>query len=191
MRKVTEDRRTRRTKNALEKALAELILKKDINKITIKDITDKADTNRSTFYTHYEDIYDLLHVLEDRLIDGISGSKTEYLIDAEAWDSTKDAIQYILDNRELFSAIVRSSQGPEFLGRITEQVGKRIMPSTIESPENRMIVSFYMNGAVAVLRDWLGGNTPPFSVAQMCSFLESIIRPGISTLMTQNLQNED
>ena len=43
------DRRITRTKKAIRIALAELLCEKDINTITIKDISEKADINRKTF----------------------------------------------------------------------------------------------------------------------------------------------
>jgi len=54
-----EDRRVRKTKKALREGLAELLTQKSIQKITVRELTDKVDIHRSTFYANYEDIYDL------------------------------------------------------------------------------------------------------------------------------------
>lgn len=43
-----------------DKALIYLLEKKDIEHITIKEICHRAGVNRSTFYLHYETIYDLV-----------------------------------------------------------------------------------------------------------------------------------
>lgn len=69
------DRRVRRTKASLRQALTELLGEKDVRAITVRELTDRADVNRGTFYAHYRDIYDMLeqnenelfHVLEDLL----------------------------------------------------------------------------------------------------------------------------
>ena len=55
-----EDRRVRRTRRRLQRALAELILEKRYEKITVQNIIDRADVGRSTFYAHYLDKEDLL-----------------------------------------------------------------------------------------------------------------------------------
>ena len=44
----------------MDKALIELLEKKDFEYITIKEICEKAEVNRSTFYLHYENTSDLL-----------------------------------------------------------------------------------------------------------------------------------
>ena len=52
------DRRVRKTQSAIKKAFIQLLKQKDLDHITIHDITEAADINRGTFYLHYEDKYD-------------------------------------------------------------------------------------------------------------------------------------
>ncbi len=64
MDEIKVDRRVRRTKRQLRMALTSLMLEKDINTITVFEITELADVNRGTFYSHYKDVRDLLSQLE-------------------------------------------------------------------------------------------------------------------------------
>ena len=50
------DRRVRKTKSQLRAGLAQLMREKSIREITVKELVDKVDINRSTFYLHYSDI---------------------------------------------------------------------------------------------------------------------------------------
>ena len=56
---------TNQGRNAIDTLLAEslkeLTIKQPIEKITIKEITDKAGVIRPTFYNHFQDKYELLH----------------------------------------------------------------------------------------------------------------------------------
>lgn len=61
------DRRVRKTKKALRSALFNLIESKKINQITVKEITDIADVNRSTFYLYYTDVYDMYESIQDEI----------------------------------------------------------------------------------------------------------------------------
>lgn len=63
---VVEDLRVRRTRKLLQQALIEGSLKKGFAALTVRDITEFAMVNRSTFYRHYLDKYDLLehHIQE-------------------------------------------------------------------------------------------------------------------------------
>jgi AcrR family transcriptional regulator len=54
------DPRIIRTRRLLMDAFLKLTIKKDFKDITIKDITDEATVNRATFYSHFQDKYDLM-----------------------------------------------------------------------------------------------------------------------------------
>ncbi|MCI1857687.1 MAG: TetR family transcriptional regulator [Sporolactobacillus sp.] len=56
------DPRAKRTRKFLQQAFTELLKQKDFDKITIQDIADQAEMNRSTFYSHFQDKYELLDV---------------------------------------------------------------------------------------------------------------------------------
>lgn len=59
------DRRVRKTQNAIKKAFISLLEEKDLDHITVSDISEAADINRGTFYLHYEDKYILLEKMEN------------------------------------------------------------------------------------------------------------------------------
>jgi AcrR family transcriptional regulator len=54
------DRRVRRTRQALHKALISLALEKKYDSITVQEVLDRADVGRSTFYTHFQNMDEVL-----------------------------------------------------------------------------------------------------------------------------------
>ena len=58
--KNTTDLRVIKTKNLIYSTLIELMKEKSFEEIKVSDICEKALINRSTFYAHYEDKYELL-----------------------------------------------------------------------------------------------------------------------------------
>ena len=74
-----------RSKEAIKKAFRELVKeKKDINAISVSDITKRAGINRCTFYNHYKNIGEILDELEDNLLN-------DFVLCLEsAMDSTDD-----------------------------------------------------------------------------------------------------
>lgn len=61
-----------RSRKLIKTAFMELAAEKEISKITVKDIADRADINRGTFYAHYRDVYDVLEQIEDEAIENLS-----------------------------------------------------------------------------------------------------------------------
>ncbi len=53
------DLRTEKTENAIKNAFIQLRAKKALEKITIKELCESARIHKSTFYSHYQDIYEL------------------------------------------------------------------------------------------------------------------------------------
>lgn len=65
------NQRFRDTEIDLEKATLELMKKKNIDKITVSAICEKAGINRSTFYAHFTDVYDLFDKMEIEMRRGV------------------------------------------------------------------------------------------------------------------------
>lgn len=68
-----QDRRVRKTRTLLRNALVDILQNRRLNNITVKELCDKADINRSTFYLHYRDIFDLWAQIEKEILDNMSG----------------------------------------------------------------------------------------------------------------------
>jgi hypothetical protein len=66
------DRRTRRTKRALQDAMLSLAEERDLESITVQEITDRADINRATFYQHYRDKDALISSALDALFEEVT-----------------------------------------------------------------------------------------------------------------------
>lgn len=65
------DIRIEKTKQGIINAFIELRSRKEIERITIKELCEKAQINKSTFYSHYHDIYDLTDKLETEIVTSI------------------------------------------------------------------------------------------------------------------------
>ena len=68
-----KNRSVRNTKRKLREGLLQLMERKPVNEISVKELTDLVDINRGTFYFHYQDIYDLLRQIEDDFFEQFDG----------------------------------------------------------------------------------------------------------------------
>lgn len=98
---MVEDRRVRKTKNAIKQAFIKLLAEKELERITIQDITTLADVNQGTFYLHYEDKYILLSDLEDEILASLAdeiGTSKLVMQDSNLEDFAKNFSEKILKN---------------------------------------------------------------------------------------------
>ena len=87
MKNEKTDRRARYTRMVLKESLIELLKEKRISNISIKEICERADINRSTFYSHYQDQYDLMHQVEQEVLGEIREYLDSYSFDANESES--------------------------------------------------------------------------------------------------------
>lgn len=69
MDKKPEDRRSRRSQRLLKEGLLGLMREKRFSDISVRDITERMDLNRGTFYLHYPDTTALLQSAETDMLD--------------------------------------------------------------------------------------------------------------------------
>lgn len=103
-----DDKRARKTDRELQKALISLMKEKELKDITVRELAQKADVHRATFYTHYEDIYDLYRQIED--------CATDYICSLLNWEPNHiykenflEFVNYLYENTE-FCGVLFSNQ---------------------------------------------------------------------------------
>ena len=65
------DARVKYTRMVIRNTFLELLKEKPVSKITVKEICERSEINRSTFYKHYQDPFDLMEKLEEEILEHI------------------------------------------------------------------------------------------------------------------------
>ena len=113
-----EDSRVRKTKKALREGLLELLNEKSIQNITVKELTDKVDIHRSTFYANFKDVYELYNHVEDNIIQEISDIiSIDYNFKPNIFFS--DLLEYINKNRQISRLFFGGNISAAFFERLT------------------------------------------------------------------------
>ena len=118
------DRRVRKTKAQLRAGLARLMQKKSIKEITVKELVDEVDINRSTFYLHYSDIYQMLESIENELMDEIAQVIEEHPLDLVQNGSSYPMIEHIFTILDNNKDICIASVGKQWRYGVCEQDGE-------------------------------------------------------------------
>jgi AcrR family transcriptional regulator len=160
------DRRVRKTKKAIQDVFCELMKEKSLNEITVKELCALADINKSTFYLHYHDIYDLANKIQESLVADICGIIDEYSYDEvitkapEMW--IKIAKAHFKDSNDL--GVLMRSQGMmpfmrQFECAIIEHIMDKFVAAGLERNsetyyQHHLYVTFVINGYMGVLREF-------------------------------------
>lgn len=96
------NQRIRLTKTLLKNSLIDLMHKKSIRKITIKELCENADINRSTFYLYYSDQFALLKEIEDELLLNAKAHLENIDSNLSNLHYLKELLNYMKDNSDIF-----------------------------------------------------------------------------------------
>ncbi|MBS4196856.1 TetR/AcrR family transcriptional regulator [Lederbergia citri] len=161
------DRRILRTKKAINRAFLELFTEKEFDRITINDISERADVNRGTFYLHYIDKYDLLDQCIDdhlnRMIHSCTFSKfTEEKVEqVEAIEALKSLFVYFEENFLFFSSMLSNKKTSAFRERMLEFLSSAIQKKIhLQGMENELIVQFMASAFVGTVESWILNHMP-------------------------------
>jgi AcrR family transcriptional regulator len=153
---------SRFTKMAITEAFVELLNKRPLDKITVKDIVDRCEINRNTFYYYYQDIYALLEEILQEEIQKIHKSKTAH----HSWqEGLLAAIQFALTNRQAVFHVYNSSRREE-LEQYFYQVIGRAMDDYIQEKAGdlpaleedlQILRDFYTYALAGMISQWIRG----------------------------------
>ena len=162
-----EDRRVRRTKKLLTQALTQLLQEKQVNEITVKELTDLADMNRGTFYLYYKDIFDMLEKIEDSMFAALDVIMERHEKDALATDTKPillDLFAFIQENKEMSRVLLSVNGDMNFLHRLNEVVREKCRSAwlTLRNGQDEDAFdyhySFVVFGCAGVIRAWVNRN---------------------------------
>jgi len=200
------DRRVRRTRASLQRALIELVAEQDLSEIGVADVVDRADVSRSTFYDHYQDVHELAEAACASMIDDLLASLTT--VDpapAKPSDPRADpspAVTAFFTHFAEHAALYRSLLGPTGSARVIDHVRRRTteaarlyprLPATDDSPErgaadpadaSRDVPAAFVAGALlGVATDWLqrGCPQPPREMTILTEPLLTALRNSTGT----------
>lgn len=172
-----ENQRTRLTKRLLRESLLELLRDKPAEHITVKELCELAELNRSTFYAYYNDVPALYREmggeLAQALLDHIRAINRGSGID------TEPMLSYIRDNRELFRLLVYRDK---YLNA-NQPVQRQIIQGYFElapelalpcAPEEReYFLEYLYMGGTGIIHRWVqnGCDLPPNQAAGLIDAL--------------------
>lgn len=162
------DRRVRKTKALLLQGLMQLMETKDVQDISVKELSDLADINRGTFYLHYSDVYDMLRQIEDELFLEFQGIIDRTLTPDSAIHSPQITFSEIFTFLDRHRETARVMMGPHgdlaFVNRLKDLVQKRldnILTSKQASGDSYYMEAFAVSGCIGVIETWLNQPNPP------------------------------
>ncbi len=181
------DRRVKYTTLLLKESLIKLMKNYSISKISVKMLCEDADINRSTFYAHYNDQFDLLRQLEQEVI-----TEFENYIDMHTMTDPVDTVailkqllEYAAKNVDLFRVLLSENGDSEFQRDILSLAQRQIISNlksdqSLDPRTSEYLQRFIIAGALEILQKWIQDGTVE-STQQMAELLSKLLFQGVSS----------
>lgn len=159
-----KDRRIRKTKQVLRQSFASLLAEKPLEDITVKELTERADINRGTFYCHYKDIYDLKDQIERELFDEFVAVIDGYGVDnlrRELRSVMTDVFRFLQHNKEFGTIISAYKTDSLFFAWVRSEIFRRGLSEWQriygfqDSIQWDYYLDFVVAGCVTMLQSWI------------------------------------
>ena len=150
-----------RTKESIRNALIRMLKCTDIDRVTIKELCQISQINRTTFYKYYGSQYDVLNEIASIYI-----SKTADLLmndlnsGQKMTENLTNALQFIKDNADFFILFLGKENSnlssgiiamlPDFNSFVISS-----MKHTLSDEEKKYLAAFIMHGSLKMISDWV------------------------------------
>ncbi len=187
--KRNEDRRVKRTKRVLRECLFELLENATIDEITVKELTERADVNRSTFYFYYKDIGDMMMQIQNDIFEvfeeTVIAPQASFITVEDFTEYLLRFLQFCKEYEDICKFVVSNDPNNFLAKKIKKTLLEHVPDSHKIFPENdprRYLTCFAVSAMWETILQWMyDGMTIP--AVEMASFLAQAYFHGGRTLL--------
>lgn len=177
--------RSMQTKRRLTRAFSEILQTKEYTEISVQEICTLAGVNRTTFYTHFKSIQDMMAYMEEsigtRLFDALYTGKEPDTVGGR--EDLLNYLYFVRDNAAEFQICFRNATAETFQNEIRHflretmryYISRHHLAPTIDT---ELILNFYEAGLFAIIRNWVltGTRETPEEIAEIVRLCTSCLR---------------
>lgn len=192
------DLREKKTKKLIEEQFVKMLGEMEFSHITVRDLCERAWINRSTFYRHYQDIYQLRDMYIDRLLDTFVDSlegeflSADHLHDPDYSEKLKESLRHFRQDKDDYLVLwSQKTLGRNVFEEMIERGAEKMEQGIIGNPHiakgKKGLASWYakllVNNMMVSVRWWFE-HEQQISVETMTGMiLRHMMKGTIPTLM--------
>jgi AcrR family transcriptional regulator len=171
------DKRIIKTKRSIKNAFMTIITSKELSKITVSDIAEMAQINRSTFYLHYSDVNAVLEDMTEEISQKIASYIDKFDV-ATVYDSTytilSDLSNFLDEQPVVKNFVLYSTYSRSLLDKVKEILSEQaINKFKLQRPlktTNKVIynITFLTSGIIDTYIKWSYSTNKDTPLDEIC-----------------------
>ncbi len=146
---------SKKTRNLIKQTFAQLLNeKKQLDKVTVTELVKRAGITRSTFYTHYDNIYEVAHDYELQTLELLCSENLKLYSKQDIIQYLDNVMQYLKENEETYKLLLSADESLLFLEKLKRVVSEKIYNALKDSYNDNYLnlnISFFVNGVMMEL----------------------------------------
>lgn len=186
------------TKLLIQNAFLDMYREKDISQITVKEICRVTGINRSTFYTYFQDVFDLLDQLENEILGKTLNSFMEMIQSLDSFDFdiiVQKMIRTIYDMDELPILLMKKNK-KRYVNLVIDFLKSS---STLDfehlSPEERRYLSiameYHVAGTFDIIDNHMGNEKGDWEPDELLETIARLGSEGPVTMVRKHVSSEN
>lgn len=183
------------TRRKIIQSFWELYKTTNIEKITVKDITDASGIYRTTFYLHFSDIYVILEQIEAYFLEELQRIVDRILqTDAECDQYIEALSKMLRENCDYLHILVHEQKNPGFAEKYKKEMVKcicKIYQIDLQKADERIniMIQKSLSGIIDLFFEWV--DTKQFSFEEMINTIDGYMKNGILHTFQKEIEKSD
>lgn len=169
---------SRKTRNLIKIAFAELLKeKKAIENITIKELVKNAGITRGTFYTHYDNIYDVAKDLQDEVLDVFFSNINQINTVEDIHNYLYMIFKHLETHESLYKMILSTDEPLLFMNRLNRMMNKHLNDffKYKNLQINQLNITFFVDGTTLLFIRYFKGEIN-ISLKELYSYVINMLK---------------
>ena len=187
------DRRIIKTKKAIRGAFTKLVAQKDIDDITIKELSETANISRKTFYFYYDSVWSLVEDIQNDLVDKLSLLllKEDFTISEENYEYVYEQFKQLLQNDyKLYATVFNASKNLETQHKLVKSFKERFLIQyskkfKADDDVSDLALDFVLAGSFYAFKNWYF-TKEEHELERFIDVLLTVTRCGLKGLVEKN-----
>lgn len=170
------------TKRLITEAMLDLLKTKTMQDITVRELCDAAGVNRTTFYNHYNGVYEVMGEIEENFLTELAGKNDDSNEPLDLEQHIERLCERLKNNSDIALLLLTNNADPQFSVKWMKLQACGPMwhktANIYSAAEHELLAQFISGGAYAMVCHWLESGciqTPK----QVASLLTKVIQNGI------------
>lgn len=156
----TEDLRVQKTIEAIHKAFEEMLYEMNYEKITVKELCERAKINKKTFYRYYAVLDDLLAELQGLFTQEYLKRIENYKVPEDLDKINREFFLYSVEKGPLYEKITCSGSYDYIRSKMVNDVmnskwGRSTWLQLLEPSKQAVLLEFIQSASMSVYRKWV------------------------------------